>query len=79
MSFQKIDLRSGYHQIRVRDSYIPKTTFRTHYGHYKFVSISFGLKNAFTAFINLINEVLKQYLDLFLIVFIEDIFIYYKS
>ncbi|KAH0784217.1 hypothetical protein KY290_003815 [Solanum tuberosum] len=74
--FSKIDFRSIYHQLRVRDSDIPKTTFITQYGHYKFVVMSFGLTNAPVAFIDLMNTVFKQYLDLFVVIFIYDILIY---
>ena len=74
--FYKIDLRSGYHQMKIRESDIPKTTFVTRYGQFEFTVVSFGLTNAPAYFMNMMNKVFMDELDKFVVVFIDDILVY---
>jgi hypothetical protein len=76
--FSKIDLKLGYHQLRIRESEIPKTVFHTQYGLYEYIVMSFGLTNALPYFMYLMNKVSMEYLDEFIVVFIDDILIYSK-
>jgi hypothetical protein len=77
--FSKIDLNSGYHQLRIREEDIEKTTFSTRYGHYEYVVVSFGLTNAPATFMEAINGMLHEYLDDFVVIFLDDILIYSQT
>jgi len=74
--FSKIDLRSGYHQLKIKWEDLPKTAFRTRYGHYEFLVLPSGLTNAPAYFMDMMNQVLHAYLDKFMVVFIDDILVY---
>jgi hypothetical protein len=72
--FSKIDLRSGYHKVRIKEENIIKNTFKTRYGHYEFTVVPFGLSNTSVVFMCLINDIFREYLDKFVIVFLDLIF-----
>ena len=73
--FLKNNIQSGYYQLKVCENNIPKTVFRTYYGHYEFLVMSYGLANTPAAFVDLMNIVFKEYVDKFIIVFIDDILV----
>lgn len=77
--FSKINLQFGYYQLRIREEDIPKTTFRTRYGHYEFLVMPFELTNTLAIFMDLIHWVFNLFLDRFIIVFIDDILIYFRN
>jgi hypothetical protein len=77
--FSKVELGSGYHQVRIKEEDISKTSFQTRYGHYEFTVVPFGLSNAPVVFMSLINVIFREYLDKFVIVFLDDILIYSNS
>ena len=77
--YSKIDLRTGYHQLRVRETNITKTAFRMRYGHFEFTVMPFRLTNVPTAFMDLMHRVFQPYLDQFVVVFVDDILIYSQS
>jgi len=77
--FSKIDLRSGYHQLKIKPEYVNRSAFRTRYGYFEFLVMHFGLTNAPSSFMYLMNRVFQPYLNQFVVVFIDDILVYSKS
>jgi hypothetical protein len=77
--FSKIDLRSGYHQVIIKDEDIHKTTFKTRYGHYDFLVVPFGLTNSMATLMCLLNNILSKYLDNYVLLFMDNILVYSKT
>ena len=77
--FSKIDLRSSYYQLKIQEQDVSKTAFRTHYGYFEFLVMSFDLTNALTVFMDFMNKIFRPYLDRFMVVFIDDILVYSKT
>ena len=77
--YSKVDLHTGYHQLRVREVYIPKKAFRMRYGHFEFTMMPFGLTNAPVAIMDLMHRVFQPYLNQFIVVFVDNVLIYFKS
>jgi hypothetical protein len=79
MVFSRIDFRSRYHQLHIKEDEVPKTSFKMRFGHYRFTFLPFGLTNTLGVFMSLMNRLFREYLEKFVLVFIDDILIYYRT